>query len=148
MNASVWVFLKLSWTVKFQSRTETHRVFRRPDGNKLLSAIPPLDPTLCVGPLTPQGSSSEALEQSGEMADKGTRTTGLGIVAKVAVQWVVENDSYPGEPRYVGELETSTGNEYSFAADIPLEPEEGGQKIVGRLVEETEEYIYVTDTAT
>lgn len=82
------------------------------------------------------------------MADKGTRTTGLGIVAKVAVQWVVENDSYPGEPRYVGELETSTGNEYSFAADIPLEPEEGGQKIVGRLVEETEEYIYVTDTAT
>jgi hypothetical protein len=45
-------------------------------------------------------------------------------------------------------LETSTGNEYSFAADIPLEPEEGGQKIVGRLVEETEEYIYVTDTAT
>mgnify|MGYP000754850128 CR=1 FL=1 len=65
--------------------------------------------------------------------------TGIGVTAHVPeVRWVVENPNYPAEPKYVGELVTSTGEEQRFVSDCAVGPELEELRIVGRLVDTQE----------
>lgn len=141
MGALDRVFFRTSWTAKFQSLSVARLGVQSYHTNKF-----PLKMGWVL-PWTANATSkliTRAVQSSHYM--EGMRATGIGVIADVRVMWVVENASYPGEPRYVGQLRTTTGESYRFTADVSVTPQETGQTIVGRLIEAEEEYIHVTDT--
>ena len=62
--------------------------------------------------------------------------TGIGVTARVPqINWIVENHNYPAEPKFIGELTTSTGKNQEFVTDRPISTEVEQIRVVGRIVE-------------
>lgn len=62
--------------------------------------------------------------------------TGIGITALVTeIKWVARNPNYPAEPKFIGELTTSTDKNQWFVSDQQVSTELEQIHVVGRMVE-------------
>ena len=61
--------------------------------------------------------------------------TGIGVTALVPeIKWVARNPNYPAEPKFIGELTTSTGEDQWFVSDRRISTELEQIRVIGRLV--------------
>ena len=61
--------------------------------------------------------------------------TGIGITARVLeIKWIARNPNYPAEPKFIGELTTSTDESQWFVSDQQLSTELEQIRVVGRMV--------------
>jgi hypothetical protein len=62
--------------------------------------------------------------------------TGIGITARVPeIKWTAKNPDYPAEPKFIGELVTSTGESQWFVSDHEIGPDLRQVRVIGRMVD-------------